>query len=222
MKTALFTFLASGIFLFAGFMPGKVLAQKPKTKTDKIIIRSSDDKPMVMENLRDTIIVSNDGKDTTIIKTTMEGKEKKVTVRKIITSGITEDNMHWVEAETETLDKGDGDQVIVRKHKGDEPRTIFIEKRINRDGEADSVVLKEIRHMKPGSDMDMNIDEPAGKRHKTVTVITEDGKTIEKEEGDNTTVIYIREDGKDGHHKSKKHGKHRKTYTIEETKTINK
>jgi len=222
MKTTLFTSLVLGTFLFAGFLPVKVLAQKPKAKTEKIIIRSSDSGPMEIENLRDTIIISKDGKDTTIIKTTQDGKEKKVTVRKIITSGNTEDNMHWVEADTETLDKGDGDEVIVRKQKDGEPRTIYIEKRITRGSDSDSVVEKDIRLKEFPDDKDMNFDEPAGERHKTITIISGDDKTVQKEMDDNTTVIYIQDDSKCHHHKSKKHDKQQKTYIIEEEKTIQK
>jgi hypothetical protein len=222
MKTTLFKALAISIFLFAVSITEKADAQKPKTKTDKIIIRSSDSEPLEIENLRDTIIISKDGKDTTIIKTMQDGKEKKVTVRKVITSGNTDESMHWVEAETETLEKGEGEEVIVKKSKKGEPRTIYIEKRITKGDTSDSISVNGIRLKELPGDEDILLDEPAGKKYKTVTVITSDGKRIEKEGDENTTVIYITDDSKCRHHKVKKGKKHQKVYIIEEEKTINK
>jgi hypothetical protein len=221
MKTALFSVLAFSIFIIAG-LNREAYAQKPKHKTEKIIIRSSDEGPMEINSLRDTIIISNDGKDTTFIKTTNDGKKKKVTVRKVITSGKTEESLHWVEAENETLDTEDGDHVVVRKSKEGEPHTIFIEKRITKDDDSDSIIVKEIRGKELADEKDFNFDEPGGAKQTSVSVITENGKEIENDGDGKTTIIYINDDNKDHRRKIKKHGKHQKTYIIEETKTIKK
>jgi hypothetical protein len=218
MKTTLLSTLALTAFLFAGLMPDKANAQKPQKKSEKITIRSSDGKPMEFENLHDTVIISKDGRDTTIIRTTQEGKEKKITVRKIITSGSDMDSMDWAEAETEI----DGEHVFMNKSKDGSPRVIRIEKHINMGDGADSVEVKEIRH-KEGKD-DAIFDEPTGKRHKIVKIITRDGKENEIEsEGDETTIIYLNDDLECPHHKMKKgDSKHHKVYVIKEEKSDKK
>jgi hypothetical protein len=223
MKTTLISSLAITLFCFTGFLTENANAQNPQNKTEKIIIKSSDGGSMAIDKLRDTIIISNDGKDTTIIKTTQDGKEKKVTVRKVITSGNDKDDMHWVEAETELNDVG-GDHVIVEKSESGEPHTIRIEKRITKEDGSDSVVIKEIRHKELPEGEDISFDEHTGGKHKTITIITGDGKEKEIEtNGDGQTIIiYINDDDDDHHHKTKKQGKHEKTYVIEEEKSIKK
>jgi len=223
MKTALLAATAVTFFLFAGLMPDKANAQKPKNETQKIIIRSSGSEPMEFENLRDTTIISQDGKDTTIISTTQDGKEKKVTVRKIITSGSDKDNLHWVEAETEIQNEDDTDHVIISKSKDGDSRTIRIEKRIVKGDGTDSAAGKEIMHMELSGDEDIIFDEPLGKKHKTITIITSGGNEPETAGDENTTIIYLNDDPKCHHHKMKKgDGKHHKLYIIEEEKTIKK
>jgi hypothetical protein len=221
MKTSLISALVFSFFLVVELLPGNADAQKPKS--EKIIIKSSDDEPMSFENLHDTIIISKDGKDTTIIKTMQDGKEKKVTVRKIITSGEDKDNLHWVEAEIGTMtEEENGDQVIVSKSKSGEPHTIRIEKRITKGDGSDSVIIKEIRHKELSDAGDITFDEPTGEKHTTVTVITSDGKDIETEGDGKTTIIYINDDKKCRRHKINKHGKQQKVYIIGEEKTIKK
>jgi hypothetical protein len=222
MKTTLFPALAFSFFVVAGLIPNKAEAQKPKHKTEKIIIRSSDDGPVELNSLRDTIIISKDGKDTTFISTTKDGKEQKVTVRKVITSGKTQESMNWVEAETETLDTDDGDHVIVRKSKDGEARTFFIEKRISGDNDSDSIVVREIRGKEFPDDNDLTFDEPMGGKNRTITVVKTDGENIKTDSDGKTTIIYMNDDRKGRNHKIKKHGKQQKIYIIEEEKTIKK
>jgi hypothetical protein len=221
MKTKFISTIAIFIFVIAGLMPENTSAQKPKSKTEKIIVRSSDGEPMEIDNLRDTIIISKDGKDTTIIKTMKDGREKKVTVHKVITSGDDKGDLHWVEAETEINDD-DGKHVIVSKSSSGEPCIIKIEKRITKGDGSDSVVVKEIRHKELSDDEDFSWEESIGEKHKTITVISSDGKDIETEGDGKTTIIYMNDDKKGRHHKMKKHGRQQKVYIIEEEKTIKK
>jgi len=223
MKTNLISAMVVSFFLGVGLMPGNADAQKPENKTEKIIIKSWGSEPMTFDNLRDTIIISKDGKDTTFISTTHDGKEKKVTVRKVITSGSDKEKMLWVEAEPGTMTEGEnGDQVIVSKAKNGEPRTIRIEKRISKGDDSDSLVVKETRHAGLPGDEDIIFDEPNGVKHKTVTVIEGDGDDINAEGDGKTTVIYINDDNKGRSSRIKKHGRHQKVYIIEEDKTITK
>ena len=210
MKTTLLAALAITFFISIGLIPGEASAQKTKNITEKRITRSPGSEPIVFENLHDTMIVSKDGKDTTIIRTTQDGKEKKVTVRKIITSGNDKANLDRFETETETEMEEPG-------NKGS--RTIRIEKRITIGGGADSVVTKKISLRDLRGEDEPIFDEPSGAKHKTIKIITHNGKEIETDGDENTTIIYLDDDAKCDHHNVKKgDGKHRKVYVIEEDK----
>jgi hypothetical protein len=211
MKTTFLTALAVSFFLSIALFPKMADAQKQKH--EKIIIRSSGGDELKLGSMRDTLIVSKDGKDTTIIKTTREGNKKNITVRKIITSGNEKDSTLTVEAITGLPDD---DMMKMMKHRsnGGKTSTMKVVKVIKGDG-SDSYTIEESGPGGLAEDEDILFDEPACAKHSCVKVIRSDAGDFESEENGNVKIIYLNNDRKGNCCKMKRQrGKHQKIYII--------
>jgi len=211
MKTTFFTALAVSFFLSLALLPKMADAQKQKH--EKIIIRSLGGDDLKLGSMRDTLIVSKDGKDTTIIKTTREGNRKNITVRKIITSGNEKDSTLTVEA---TTGLPDDDMMQMMKHRsnGGKTSTMKVVKVIKGDG-SDSYTIEESGPGGLEEDEDIVLDEPACAKHSCVKVIRSDAGDFENEENGNIKIIYLNNDRKSNCCKMKRqHGKHQKIFII--------
>jgi hypothetical protein len=208
MKTTFFTAFAVSLFLSSALLPKMADAQKQKH--EKIIIKSSGGDDLKMGSLRDTVIISKDGKDTTIIKTTREGNRKNITVRKIITSGNAKDSTLTVEAITGLPD----DDMMKNRPNGSKTSTMKVVKLIKDDG-SDSYTIEESGPEGLADDQDIRLDEPACTKHSCIKVIRSDDGDFESEENGNIKIIYLNNDRKSNCCKMKRQrGKHQKIYLI--------
>ncbi|MEI6748857.1 MAG: hypothetical protein WCM93_06830 [Bacteroidota bacterium] len=212
MKTKLLTALLVTFLLSGVLLPGKADAQK--TKHEKVVIRSSDGKSMQLGSLRDTTIISKDGKDTTIILNTTDGKEKKITVRKIISSGSDKDATLYVDAETGEPGDEELSEMMQCMPKCEKSCKLKIVKMTGNEGEPGSYIIKECG---PGgfSDIeDISFDEPLSAGH-SCKVIRGGCGDFESAGDGKIIVIILNDDSNKRCCKMKRHrSKHQKIYVI--------